>query len=390
MKREIKKVAVLGSGVMGLGIAAHLAGAGLEVALLDIVPPKLTPEDEKKGITADNPAFRNRLPVSAIEKGLKARQSPFFAKDDAGLVTPGNFEDHAAVLKTCDWIIEVVVEDLKIKQKVMKMVEKNWNGSAIISTNTSGLPLHEIAEKCKPELRKHFLGTHFFNPVRFMHLLEIIPMKETKKEVVEFMARFCEKKLGKGIVYGKDTPNFVANRIGVAGMIGTINLMEEMGIKIDEADAIFGLPMGRPKSAIFRTADMVGLDTLVHIAHNTAGRVGPEEAKRYFTLPAWIEEMVKKGMLGDKSGGGFYKKIDKKNIKVVDPKTVDYKDRDGEKLDNLKMLAFIKDSGERMKKTISLEASSGSSPSAPPMSSSSTRPSASPRSPTASSRLTTA
>jgi 3-hydroxyacyl-CoA dehydrogenase len=355
MKRVIKKAAVLGSGVMGMGIAAHLAGAGIEVALLDIVPGKLSDEDAKKGVTRENKEFRNRFAVNAMQKALKDKQSPFFTKDDAELIRAGNFEDDAGLLKDCDWIIEVVVEDLKIKQSVMKMVEKNWNGSAIISTNTSGLPLHEISAKMKPEMKKHFLGTHFFNPVRFMYLLEIIPMKETKKEIVKFMAEFCEKELGKGIVYGKDTPNFVANRIGVAGMIGAMNLMMEMGIKIDEADQIFGLPMGRPKSAMFRTADMVGLDTLVHIAHNTAGRVDKDEAKRYFTLPSYIEEMVKRGLLGNKTGSGFYKRVDKKKSLVIDPQTLDYKDPDGEKFANLGMALFIADLGSRIKAVINGE-----------------------------------
>ena len=349
MKRTIKKVAVLGSGVMGTGIAAHLAGAGLEVVLLDIVPPDL-PEDQK----ADKKA-RNKFPLGNLEKALKAKQSPFFSKADANLITAGNFEDDAKLLKDCDWILEVVVEDLKIKQKVMKMVEKNWNGSAIISTNTSGIPLYQIAEKLPDEMKKYFMGTHFFNPVRFMLLLEIIPMKETKKDVAQFMAEFCEKKLGKGIVWGKDTPNFVANRIGVAGIIGTINLMGEMGMKIDEADQIFGTPMGRPKTALFKTADMVGLDTVVHIAHNTAKLIKEDEGKRYFTLPSWIEQMVEKKLLGDKVGSGFYKKIDKKTRLVIDPATLEYKPADGEKFTNLGMLAFIADPGARVKAMINGE-----------------------------------
>ncbi len=360
MKREIKKAGVLGAGVMGIGIAGHLASAGLDVVLLDIVPPELSEDDKKKGLTEESPAFRNRLATSAIQKAQKqGNQSPFMCKEDAEKLTPGNFDDHAHLLKDCDWIIEVVVEDLKIKQKVMKMVEKNWNKEAIISTNTSGLPLKEIAEKLKPEMKNKFLGTHFFNPVRFMHLLEIIPMKETKKDVVKFMADYCEKVLGKGIVFGKDTPNFVANRIGVAGMIGTINLMDELGITVDEADRIFGKPMARPKSAIFRTADMVGLDTLVHIAHNTAGRVKQKEAERYFSLPDYIEKMVDKGMLGNKSGGGFYKKLEKKHYQIIDPQTVDYKEQDGEKFEQIGMIQFIGDPGERIKATINLEGRAG-------------------------------
>ncbi len=353
MKREIKKVAVLGAGLMGTGIAAHLASAGLPVVLLDIVPPELSDDDKKKGLTAESPAVRNKLATTSIQKAIKQKQSPFFVKEDAELVTPGNFEDHQKLIKDCDWIIEVVVEDLKIKQKVMKMVEKNWNKEAIISTNTSGLPLKEISTKLKPEMKKNFLGTHFFNPVRFMYLLEIIPMKETSKKVVEFMTDFCEEVLGKGVVFGKDTPNFVANRIGVAGMIATMQLMEEMGITIDEADQIFGPPMGRPKSALFRTADMVGLDTLAHIAHNTAGRVKQKEAERYFTLPEYIEKMVEKGLLGNKAGSGFYNRVEKKKFLVIDPDSLDYKEKEGEKFDQLKMIQFMADPAERIKATIS-------------------------------------
>jgi len=351
---KIRKAGVLGAGLMGTGIAAHLASAGLDVVLLDIVPEPGEAE-KKKGVTKDDPAFRNKLAAGSIQKALKQKQSPFFCKEDAERVTPGNFEDHAHLLKECDWIIEVVVEDLKIKRNVMKMVQKNWNKEAIVSTNTSGLPLKEISAKLKPELQKNFLGTHFFNPVRFMHLIEIIPMKETRKSVVEFMADFAENVLGKGVVFGKDTPNFVANRIGVAGMIGTINLMEEMGVTIAEADQIFGPPMGRPKSAIFRTADMVGLDTLVHIAHNTAERVKEPEAGRYFTLPGWIEKMVDKGLLGNKTGSGFYKRENKKKFLTIEPDSLQYSEKKGQKFDQLAMVQFIADPGERIKATINLE-----------------------------------
>jgi 3-hydroxyacyl-CoA dehydrogenase len=357
MKRHVSKVGVLGSGVMGMGITAHLAGAGLEVVMLDIVPPDLSEEDKKKGITVDAPDFRNRFAAGALAKALKEnpQSGPFLHRDDAELITVGNFEDHADLLKGCDWIIEVVVENLKIKQNVMKMVEKNWNKEAILSTNTSGIPLKEISEKMKPEMKKVFLGTHFFNPVRFMHLLEVIPFKETDRKVVEFIADFCEKRLGKGVVYGKDTPNFVANRIGVAGMIGTINLMLELGMKIDETDQIFGTPLGRPKSALFRTADMVGLDTLVHIAHNTTQYVKPEEARKYFTLPKWIEGMVEKKYLGNKTGSGFYRKLDKRTFKIIDPETLDYVDQSGEKFESLALSGFITDVGERIKSVVNGE-----------------------------------
>jgi 3-hydroxyacyl-CoA dehydrogenase len=359
MKMEIKKVAVLGSGVMGMGIAAHIASAGYEVVLLDIVPPELSDANKKKGLTKESPAFRNSFANNAILMASKAKQSPFMVKDDVSHVTPGNFEDHQKLLKDCDWIIEVVVENLKIKQKVMNMVYKNWNGKAIVSTNTSGLPLKEISEKMKPELKKNFLGTHFFNPVRFMHLLEIIPMKETNKNIVKFIADFCENELGKGIVYGKDTPNFVANRIGVGGMIGTMNLMEELEMTIDETDQIFGPAMGRPKSALFKTADLVGLDVMGHVAHNTATRVKPAEAKKYFTLPDYVEKMIKKGMLGNKTKGGFYKRLEKRIFHIVDKDTLDYKEKDGEKFKNLAMFSFIADPAERIKAVINSEGRAG-------------------------------
>jgi 3-hydroxyacyl-CoA dehydrogenase len=334
MKRQIEKVGLLGSGVMGMGISAHLAAAGLEVVMLDIVPPELSDEDKKKGITVDDPDFRNRFAAGALARALKQnpQSGPFLHRDDAELITIGNFEDHAHLLKEC--------------------VAKNWNKQAIISTNTSGIPLREISEKMKPEMKKVFLGTHFFNPVRFMHLLEVIPFKETDKKVVSFIADFCEKRLGKGIVYGKDTPNFIANRIGVAGMIGTINLMQELGMKIDETDQIFGTPLGRPKSALFRTADMAGLDTLVHVAHNTTQYVKPGEAKKYFTLPEWIEGMVEKNLLGNKTGSGFYKRIDKKTFKIIDPETLEYVDQSGEKFESLKLSGFTADVGTRIKNVI--------------------------------------
>jgi len=308
MAIDIQKATVLGSGIMGVGIAGLLASAGLNVELLDIVP-KFTEGDKNKGLKEDSGAFRNKLATEAIQKALQQQQSPFMAPEDAERVRPGNFDDHMDRIKECDWIIEVVVENIEIKQKVFDNVKKHWNKKAILSTNTSGIPIKDIAKKMTPEMRKAFLGAHFFNPVRFMHLLEVIPGKETAKEVVRNIAQFCEKKLGKGVVYAKDTPNFVGNRIGVAGMIRAMNIMMEMGLTIDEADQIMGTPMGRPRSAMYRTADMVGLDTLVHIAHNTAKMVDKQEAEKFFTLPEFVEKMMTKGLLGDKTGGAQGRKI---------------------------------------------------------------------------------
>jgi len=353
-KREIKCAAVLGAGVMGAQIAAHLASAGIKVCLLDIVPPELTEEDKKKGLTEQSPEFRNKFALKGLEGQLKARQSGFMTKEDAQRVKVGNFEDNLEWLKECDWIIEVVVENLKIKQDLFKKVKKYWNKQAIISTNTSGIRIREIAEVMPAEMQTHFLGTHFFNPVRFMHLLEIIPHPKTKKEIVEFMCWFCERELGKGVVIAKDTPNFIANRIGVGGMIYAVRAMLELGLKIEEVDMVMGPPMGRPKSALFRTADMVGLDTLVHIAHNTAPLVKSKEAEEFFTLPEFIEKMVEKGLLGNKAGKGFYQRIEKKKFLVIDPESLEYREQAPEKSDALAMVQFESDPAKRLKAVVNL------------------------------------
>ena len=347
-KREIRKAAVLGAGVMGSQIAAHLASAGIEVYLLDIVPPSLT-EDEKK-----NPALRNKFSQGGLDKQIKSKQSGFMSKADCERVKAGNLEDNLEWLKGCDFILEAVVEDLQIKKDLFAKVKKHWNGDAIVATNTSGIPLKQIASALSPEMQKYFVGIHFFNPVRYMHLCEVIPWAKTKKDLVEFMANWVERDLGKGVVIAKDTPNFVANRVGVGAMNFAIKTMVEMGLKIEEADKVMGTPMGRPKSAMFRTADMVGLDTLVHIAHNTAKAVKPDEAATYFTLPSFIEEMNNKKLLGDKVGSGFYKKIDKKNIKVIDPKSLQYVDQAAEKSDALGLVAFEKDPGKRIKVVVAM------------------------------------
>jgi len=348
-KREIKKAAVLGAGVMGSQIAAHLASTGIEVFLLDIVPPNLTEEEKKI------PANRNRFAAKGLEGQVKSKQSGLMSKSDAERVRVGNFEDNMDWLKECDFIIEAVVEDLKIKQDLFARVKNYWNGNAIVATNTSGIPLKKIATVLDPEMQKYFVGIHFFNPVRFMHLCEVIPWLKTKKDIVEFMAQWVERELGKGVVLAKDTPNFVANRVGVGGLIYAIRTMVEMGLRIEEADLVMGPPMGRPKSAMFRTADMVGLDTLVHIAHNTSAVVKAEEAEAYFKLPEFIEKMVEKKLLGNKTDGGFYKRLDKKTFKVIDPKTLEYVDQKTEKSDKLALIAFEKDPGKRIKAVVNMD-----------------------------------
>jgi 3-hydroxyacyl-CoA dehydrogenase len=328
MERKIKKVAVLGSGVMGATIAAHLANVGIPSIMLDIVPPKLTPEEEKKGLTFKDAGVRNRFAATGKQNLLRMRPAALAVPEFAGLIEVGNFEDHLSRLAEVDWIIEVVVENLKIKQELFKKVAAVRKPGTITSTNTSGIPLKDIAADMDPEFKQHFLGTHFFNPPRYMKLLEIIILPETLPEVVEFMARFGEKVLGKGIVYAKDTPNFIANRIGIFGMLYLMKAMVEDGYSIEEVDAITGPAMGRPRSAAFGTTDLVGLDTFAHVAKNIYDNVPKDEMREVFKAPDFVQKMLEKGWLGNKSGQGFYKRVKSEAGKeklVLDYKTMEYR-----------------------------------------------------------------
>ncbi|CAD7837501.1 MAG: 3-hydroxyacyl-CoA dehydrogenase [fadN-fadA-fadE operon] (EC 1.1.1.35) / Enoyl-CoA hydratase [fadN-fadA-fadE operon] (EC 4.2.1.17) [Olavius algarvensis Delta 4 endosymbiont] len=322
MVRKIRTAAVIGSGVMGGGIAALLAGAGVKTLLLDIVPFDLK-DDEK-----DNPVARNRIAQAGLDTVRMSRPALLMQQKDADLITIGNLEDDFDKLADCDWIVEVVVENLKIKQDLFKRIEPVRKVGSIISSNTSGIPLKAMSEGLNEEFRQHFLGTHFFNPVRYMKLLEIIPGEQTLPEILDFMADFGERVLGKGIVWAKDTPNFVGNRIGVQGIVKAMQLMLEDGLTIPEVDALFGPAMGRPKTAMFKTSDLVGLDTLGHVASNTYDLVVDDEARDSFKMPAFVTEMIEKGLLGKKSQAGFYK-TDltpewKKIRKVIDPATLEY------------------------------------------------------------------
>jgi len=294
MVRRIKKAAVIGSGIMGGGIAALLAGAGVETLLLDIVPFDL--KDEEK----NDPAQRNRIVKGGLDAALKAKPALFFSKADADLVSTGNLEDDFDKLSECDWIIEVVVENLKIKQDLFKRIDGIRKESAVVSSNTSGIPLKDMSEGLSQGFRKHFLGTHFFNPVRYMHLLEIIPGAETDKEILDFMADYGERILGKGIVWAKDTPNFVGNRIGIHGIGKAMQMMLEDGLTIPEVDALFGPPMGRPRTAIFKTSDLVGLDTMTHVSDNTYELCTEDEEREVFKIPEFVKKMVEDKLLGNK------------------------------------------------------------------------------------------
>lgn len=326
MNRKIKQAAVIGSGVMGGGIAALLASAGIRTLLLDIVPFDL--EDKDK----NDPAARNRIAKAGLDTILRSKPSLLMHKKDADLISIGNLEDDFDKLADCDWIVEVVVENLKIKQELFKRIEPVRRAGSIISSNTSGIPLKSMSEGLSLEFRQHFLGTHFFNPVRYMHLLEIIRGEETLPEVLEFMGDFGERILGKGIVWAKDTPNFVGNRIGVQGMVKAMQLMVDHGLTIPEVDALFGQAMGRPKTAMFKTSDLVGLDTMGHVARNTYELVTDDEERDSFVIPEFVDRMIEKKLLGKKTKSGFYKtdltpewKVIRK---VINPATLEYEEYD--------------------------------------------------------------
>ena len=318
MKPKTQQAAVIGAGVMGAAIAAHLANAGIPTILLDIVPPKFTPEDEAKGLTPDAPAFRNRLADSGLAHALKANPAAFYVPENAKLITTGNLEDHLGLLGNADWIIEAVVERLDIKNALFEKVETVRTPGTIVSTNTSGIPVADMCEGRSEDFRKHFVGTHFFNPPRYMKLLEIISGPDTLPEVVEAVARVGEEQLGKGIVYAKDTPNFVANRIGMYSMMRAIRVMQELGLTVEAVDKITGPAIGNPKSASFRTADLVGLDTMAHVSANVYDSATHDECRSEFEVPDVLKTMIERSFLGDKTGGGFYKKsVDEKGKKQI-------------------------------------------------------------------------
>jgi 3-hydroxyacyl-CoA dehydrogenase len=322
MVRKIRQAAVIGSGVMGGGIAALLAGAGIKTFLLDIVPFDLKEKER------DDPVARNRIVKAGLDAVLMSSPALLMQKKDVNLITIGNLEDDFDRISDCDWIVEVVVENLKIKQDLFKRIETKRKPGAVVSSNTSGLPLKAMSKGLNLDFKQHFLGTHFFNPVRYMHLLEIIAGEETLPEVLEFMSDFGERILGKGIVWAKDTPNFVGNRIGVQGIVKSMQLMLEDGLSIPEVDALFGTAMGRPKTAMFKTCDIVGLDTLGHVAKNTYDLVVDDEQRDSFVLPEFVDQMIQKNLLGTKTKSGFYKTDVtpewKKIRKVIDPHTLEY------------------------------------------------------------------
>ncbi|MDF2628335.1 MAG: 3-hydroxyacyl-CoA dehydrogenase [Symbiobacteriaceae bacterium] len=326
MPKAIRKVAVLGAGVMGAQIAGHLANVGIPTLLLDIVPRELTPDEAKKGLTLESKAVRNRFALGGIQKLNTLKPSPLFTKEAVELITPGNFEDDLAQVATCDWVVEAIVENLAVKQDLWKKVSLFWKPGTIVSSNTSGISIDKMSEGLPAEFRSHFLGTHFFNPPRYMKLLELIPLPETDPAIVAFMTDFAERTLGKGVVLAKDTPNFIANRIGTYGMMVTLQVMQQMELGADEVDSLTGPIIGRPKSATFRTLDVVGLDTFVHVANNCKATITDAQEAAVFTVPDSLTEMVKRGWLGQKSGQGFFKK-DGDAILTLDLNSLEYRPR---------------------------------------------------------------
>ncbi len=313
---------------MGAGIAAHLTNAGIECYLLDIIPFELTEDDKKKGLTEKSPAWRNRFAANGLAAVTKSKPASFFSKKNASMIKIGNFEDNLNWLADVDWICEVVVENLKIKQELFAKVEKVVKPTCIVSTNTSGIPIKDISAKFGPALKKRFLGTHFFNPPRYMKLMEIIPGEETEKEVVDYMVKFSEETLGKGVVICKDRPNFVGNRIGVFDLSDCIKIMLEKKMKIDEVDAIVGKALGHPGTAVFGTMDLVGLDVGYHVAKNLYDAVPDDEARDTFKAEPFLEKMIANKWLGNKSKQGYYKKTKdaagKKVKLMLDIDTMEY------------------------------------------------------------------
>ncbi len=332
MAYKIERVGVLGAGVMGAGIAAHLANAGIPSLLLDIVP---------NGIAKVAPkAERNKLALTGLQTALTASPAAFYSPKLAEKITTGNFEDDWAALAECDWVIEVVVERLEIKREVFKRLAETVRPEAIISSNTSGISLASMMAGMPEDFQRRFLITHFFNPPRYMKLMELVAGPQTDPELLSFMWTFFEDRLGKGVIEAKDTPNFVANRIGIYGMMATLDRMAKHGLKIEEVDAVLGRASGRPRSAAFRTSDLVGLDTSLHVARNVYDNATGDEQHEMFRVPAWLQTMADNKWLGDKTGQGFYKKIKQNGqtvIQVLDPATMTYRDQEAKPLADTKL-----------------------------------------------------
>jgi 3-hydroxyacyl-CoA dehydrogenase len=352
MKKRIEKVAVLGAGTMGARIAAHMANAGIPCFLLDIVPTELSAEEKRKGLTLESPAVRNRIVLAGLEAAKKSRLAAFFTPETPRLITPGNLEDNLSWCGQADWIIEAVAENLEIKRKLFERVEGVRKPGSIVTSNTSGLPIHLIAEGRSEDFQQHWAGTHFFNPPRYMKLVELIPGPKTLPGVLATLDEICDLRLGKGVVIAKDTPNFIANRIGTFAMLNVLKQMQALGMTVEEVDACTGPAIGQPKSATFRTADIVGLDVLVHVIRNIYDCIPNDESREMWRVPSFVEEMIKRGWLGDKTGSGFYKRVKKggdSEILTLDWQKMEYRPRQKAKFGSIEAGKQIEDTNERIR-----------------------------------------
>jgi len=363
MNRNIRKVAVLGSGVMGSRIACHFANIGCEVVLLDISPKDLNEKELNAGLTLDSPVFKNRIVNEALQFALKSNPSPIYSKHFISRIVTGNFTDNMSLISDCDWIIEVVIERLDIKKQIFDQVEKYRKPGTIISSNTSGIPIHLMLEGRSEDFQTHFCGTHFFNPPRYLQLLEIIPTATTKDDVIAFLMDFGSRFLGKKTVLCKDTPAFIANRVGVYSIMSLFHLVEEMGLTVEEVDKLTGPVLGRPKSATFRTCDVVGLDTLVHVANGLRENCKLDEENAKFALPKYVSNMVEKNWLGSKSKQGFYKKginaAGKSEIFTLDLASMEYRSELKAKFSSLDAVKSIDDLRHRTKVLVSAKDKAG-------------------------------
>jgi len=353
MQRLIKKVAVIGSGIMGSGIACHFANIGVEVLLLDIVPRELTDKEKAQGLTLENKAVRNRLVNDSLKAALKSKPSPIYHQKFASRITTGNIEDDIAQIANADWIIEVVVERLDIKKMVFENIEKYRKPGTLITSNTSGIPIKFMSEERSDDFQKHFCGTHFFNPARYLKLFEIIPGPKTSNEVLDFLNSYGEKFLGKTSVVAKDTPAFIGNRVGIFSIMSLFHMVKDMNLTIEEVDKLSGPVIGRPKSATFRTVDVVGLDTLVHVANGIYENCTDDESHELFKLPSFIDTMMENKWFGSKTKQGFYKKtVDangKKEILSLDLNTLEYRAKKSAKFATLEMTKTIDNVIDRFK-----------------------------------------
>jgi 3-hydroxyacyl-CoA dehydrogenase len=350
---KINKAAVLGSGTMGAQIAAHLANAGIEVLLLDIAPAELTSQEQARGLALDSQQVRNRIVNAGLEAAKKIKPAAGFAPSCASLIKTGNFDDDLATIAEADWIIEAIVENLEIKRTLFSRVDAVRRAGSIVSSNTSGISIRAMSEGMSDDFRRHFLGTHFFNPPRYLKLLEIIPNADTDPEAVSFIADFCDRRLGKGIVYAKDTPNFIANRVATFSALSSMRVMIEGGYTIEEVDAITGPVVGRPKSATFRTSDIVGLDVSLYVADNLYAAVATDEQREVLKPPELLRDVVKRGWTGNKAGQGFYKKTrgegGKTEYLVLDYATMEYRASQKVRFPSLDAAKTIEDTAERIR-----------------------------------------